>query len=321
MRLAQQTCGTEPINDNDKCHHIITTNEMVQNFANRSMPPSKLSSNNCGTIADDFLRKFSNASVSNSQNPNITRKWELRSLGRRETARDAINLFSSKDNSNASSATDNSNKLKINLRNKSASLEETNIVANGMQKICRNRKDSNISDSESECQSNLRTIGRSARDTIKMFNNIANETKEKLDRNPFSSTYTAPKYDTSAQDYGRPTHGSKTEARGIRAGDYVMREVLFLCEVINKHAEGEPPNRIIRFGPLFYIYAHYSDKLVGMLIRARKYKLVDFEGEMLYQRQDDDKIIRLLKPIEEIRKLEPSGDPVNCISVTNNNGV
>ncbi|OZC06224.1 hypothetical protein X798_06787 [Onchocerca flexuosa] len=46
--------------------------------------------------------------------------------------------------------------------------------------------------------------------------------------------------------------------------------------------------------------------LVGMLIRARKYKLVDFEGEMLYQRQDDDKIIRLLKPIEEIRKLEPS---------------
>lgn len=40
-----------------------------------------------------------------------------------------------------------------------------------------------------------------------------------------------------------------------------MREVLFLCEVINTHAEGEPPNRIIRFGPLFYIYAHYSDKV------------------------------------------------------------
>lgn len=62
----------------------------------------------------------------------------------------------------------------------------------------------------------------------------------------------------------------------------------------------------------------YQLQLVGMLIRARKYKLVDFDGEMLYQRQDDDKIIRLLKPIEEIRKLEPSGDPVNCISVTSN---
>lgn len=54
-----------------------------------------------------------------------------------------------------------------------------------------------------------------------------------------------------------------------------------------------------------------------MLLRARKYELVDFEGEMLYQRQDDDKIIRLLKPIEEIRKLEPSDDPVNCISIPN----
>lgn len=45
------------------------------------------------------------------------------------------------------------------------------------------------------------------------------------------------------------------------SGDYVMREVLFLCEIINTHAEGEPPNRIIRFGPLFNIYAYYSDKV------------------------------------------------------------
>uniref|UniRef100_A0A1I7W5K9 Costars domain-containing protein n=3 Tax=Loa loa TaxID=7209 RepID=A0A1I7W5K9_LOALO len=204
------------------------------------------------------------------------------------------------------------------MHNKFTPLEKDGAIVDGNRQINESRKDSNISHSiESEYQTNLRMIGRSARDTIKMFNNIANETKEKLDKNPFSSTYIAPKYDTNAHDYGRPKHGSKTEARGIKAGDYVMREVLFLCEVINTHAEGEPPNRIIRFGPLFYIYAHYSDKLVGMLIRARKYKLVDFEGEMLYQRQDDDKIIRLLKPIEEIRKLEPSGDPVNCISVTN----
>uniref|UniRef100_A0A0R3S3I3 Costars domain-containing protein n=1 Tax=Elaeophora elaphi TaxID=1147741 RepID=A0A0R3S3I3_9BILA len=216
-------------------------------------------------------------------NPNVVRNWELRNVGKRETTRDAINRFNSIDAKSASPTTDNSHKLKIN--------------------------------NDGEQQPNLRVIGRSARDTIKMFNNIANETKEKLDKNPFSSTYIVPKYDTSAQDYGRPTQGSKTEARGIKAGDYVMREVLFLCEVINTHAVGEPPNRIIRFGPLFHIYAYYSDKLVGMLIRARKYKLVDFEGEMLYQRQDDDKIIRLLKPIEEIRKLEPSGDPVNCISI------
>ncbi|VDN02957.1 unnamed protein product [Thelazia callipaeda] len=155
-----------------------------------------------------------------------------------------------------------------------------------------------------------------ARDTIKMFNNIANENEEKLNKNPFSSTYRTPKYSTNALDYGRPTRGSKTEARGIKAGVHVMREVLFLCEIINDYGEGgEAPNRYIKFGPLFHIYANYSDKLVGMLIRARKYKLVDFEGEMLYQRQDDDKIIRLLKPIEEIRRIAPSGDPVNCISI------
>ena len=51
-----------------------------------------------------------------------------------------------------------------------------------------------------------------------------------------------------------------------------------------------------------------------MLIRARKYGLVDFEGEMLYQRQDDAKIVTLLYPLDEIRRrLKTSGDPKNCI--------
>jgi hypothetical protein len=55
-------------------------------------------------------------------------------------------------------------------------------------------------------------------------------------------------------------------------------------------------------------------QVVGMLIRARKYGLVDFEGEMLYQRQDDQKIITLLYPLEEIRRrLKTTGDPKDCI--------
>ncbi|VDN57975.1 unnamed protein product [Dracunculus medinensis] len=153
------------------------------------------------------------------------------------------------------------------------------------------------------------------RDTINMFNEVAKANQEKLDKNPFSETYSVQHFNKNANDYGRPTAGSKTEARGIKAGVHVSREVLFLCEIINEYAEGEHPNRCIKFGPLFYIYSHYSDKLVGMLIRARKYKLVDFEGEMLYQRQDDDKIIRMLMPIQEIRKVvSSSGDPVNCIT-------
>lgn len=42
--------------------------------------------------------------------------------------------------------------------------------------------------------------------------------------------------------------------------------------------------------------------MVGILLRARKHKLLDFEGEMLFQRRDDDVPIFLLKPIQEIRQ-------------------
>ena len=39
-----------------------------------------------------------------------------------------------------------------------------------------------------------------------------------------------------------------------------------------------------------------------MLIRARKYNLIDFDGEMLWQRQDDHVRIYLLTTIEEAKE-------------------
>lgn len=55
--------------------------------------------------------------------------------------------------------------------------------------------------------------------------------------------------------------------------------------------------------PIFLqIYVHISDKVVGLLLRARKHKLVDFEGEILFQRRDDNVPIVMLKPIKEIRE-------------------
>jgi hypothetical protein len=37
---------------------------------------------------------------------------------------------------------------------------------------------------------------------------------------------------------------------------------------------------------------------------------------MLYQRQDDEKIVTLLKPVAEIQKIiEYSGDPASCIAI------
>lgn len=39
-----------------------------------------------------------------------------------------------------------------------------------------------------------------------------------------------------------------------------------------------------------------------MLLRARKHHMVDFEGEMLFQKRDDDVIISLLLTDEELKR-------------------
>lgn len=41
----------------------------------------------------------------------------------------------------------------------------------------------------------------------------------------------------------------------------------------------------ILFGDLFRMYTRISDKVVGILLRARKYGLVHFEPEILFQGQ------------------------------------
>ncbi len=56
----------------------------------------------------------------------------------------------------------------------------------------------------------------------------------------------------------------------------------------------------ILFGDLFRMYTRISDKVVGLLLRARKYGLVHFEPEMLFQGQDDDEPVFLVKPMQQI---------------------
>uniref|UniRef100_A0AAY4E7V4 Costars domain-containing protein n=1 Tax=Denticeps clupeoides TaxID=299321 RepID=A0AAY4E7V4_9TELE len=51
----------------------------------------------------------------------------------------------------------------------------------------------------------------------------------------------------------------------------------------------------VDFGTLFERYVTISDKLVGVLLRARKQGLVHFEGEMLWQGRDDHVVITLLQ--------------------------
>ena len=67
----------------------------------------------------------------------------------------------------------------------------------------------------------------------------------------------------------------------------------------------------ITFGRLFQIYTVISNKVVGVLLRARKYGFVTFEGETLFQRRDDDVVITLLLPtskVKEIAKENTSAD-------------
>ncbi|KAH8360755.1 hypothetical protein KR084_008034 [Drosophila pseudotakahashii] len=141
---------------------------------------------------------------------------------------------------------------------------------------------------------------------VAMFNNQATQHKQSQLLNPFSQDGRAssPKPTFSKDQYGKPLAGSLTEMRGQKANIHVMKEMLELCQIINSEGydvKDEPTMRVIPFGELFNIYNYISDKVVGILLRARKHKLVDFEGEMLYQRRDDNVPVFLLKPIKEIR--------------------
>ncbi|CAG7824846.1 unnamed protein product [Allacma fusca] len=94
--------------------------------------------------------------------------------------------------------------------------------------------------------------------------------------------------------YGHPPEGSKTEMRGLKAGTHISKEIQELCSLIKEYGLTQPDNStIIEFKELFNLYTVISNKVVGLLLRARKHGLVDFPGEMLFQRRDDHVIIKL----------------------------
>ncbi|XP_070692257.1 actin-binding Rho-activating protein [Pempheris klunzingeri] len=134
----------------------------------------------------------------------------------------------------------------------------------------------------------------------------SSEHQEYQKNNPFSHD-TRPSVvvpQRGQDDYGRPLQGSMTEQRGKDAHTHISKEVQELCEVIR--SIGEPRHKdldasssngkaiTVEFGKLFEHYVTISNKLVGILLRARKQRLVDFEGEMLWQGQDNHVVITLL---------------------------
>lgn len=94
--------------------------------------------------------------------------------------------------------------------------------------------------------------------------------------------------------YGRPKEGSKTAARGDRAHKHIHREMEEMVWIIRDMGFTDREGRtVISFGRLFDRYVKISDKVVGILLRCRKHKMLDFEGEMLWKGQDDDVLITL----------------------------
>ncbi|XP_029509401.1 actin-binding Rho-activating protein-like [Oncorhynchus nerka] len=138
----------------------------------------------------------------------------------------------------------------------------------------------------------------------------SNEHQEYQKDNPFSNDRGAMVIATAQQQrlqrdqdgYGRPLEGSLTEQRGQDAHIHISREVEELCQVIRDIGEScgdggseERPVVTVEFGKLFEHYVNISNKVVGILLRARKQGLVSFEGEMLWQGQDDRVLITLLQ--------------------------
>jgi len=93
------------------------------------------------------------------------------------------------------------------------------------------------------------------------------------------------------------------EKKGLFGVKSAHGELIELCNMIAE--EGflyEDGTVAIPFGILFQVYSVINNRVVGLLGKARKYGLLFFEGEMLYQVKDDNKPIMLLKPIETIKK-------------------
>ncbi|XP_078541701.1 actin-binding Rho-activating protein [Lissotriton helveticus] len=123
-------------------------------------------------------------------------------------------------------------------------------------------------------------------------------TNQKL--NPFSDEFDpelamSTRLRKGDEGYGRPKEGSKTAERAKRAEAHIHREIDDMCFIISTMADPGVNGKIqVTFGELFDRYVRISDKVVGILMRARKHGLLHFEGEMLWQGRDDHVIITLL---------------------------
>jgi len=101
--------------------------------------------------------------------------------------------------------------------------------------------------------------------------------------------------------YGKPVPGSASDIRGQKYQKAVNREVIDLCRMIYNHGyQLNNGHTLMLFGEIFNIYQKISNKVVGILARARKNRLVHFEGETLWQGESDLTNVTLLRSMKDI---------------------
>jgi len=133
-----------------------------------------------------------------------------------------------------------------------------------------------------------------------MWDKKAKEANEQQKRNVFSKGYVGVvKVKRGDKGYGRAPEGSKSAARAERAKQWVKEQIGLLISVIRKIGTKNSQGIYeVNFGVIFVAYQDISDTLVGILRRAKKYKCVEFMGDMLFQGQSDDVVISLTRKAE-----------------------
>jgi len=139
---------------------------------------------------------------------------------------------------------------------------------------------------------------------VKKWENIYDQHKQNQLINPFSKWEGAShraKLSQDHVDYGTPVAGSGTEKNAKFAGRLISKEMKLLIGVIDSRGTKTETGFIgITFGALFEIFERLSNKVVGLLLIARRHGFIEFEGEMLFQRKDKHTMIYLKEKPESI---------------------
>merc|ERR1712046_407121 len=145
-------------------------------------------------------------------------------------------------------------------------------------------------------------VGSGVKAMMAGFQKWGNHNEAISKQNPFNKDFdpSIARIKPGEEGYAKPV--GLTKERGEKAKAHIYREIIDLVSHVNSLCvDDEEGNRYCTFKAIFDRYVKISDKVVGMLIRARKHGFIDFEGEMLWQHRDDDVRIYLLVDLDDAK--------------------